>query len=183
MSSVDEILVSRVVAPGDTAVATVGSRHAGTRSNVIPGYAVLELNMRSYSAVTRQRMLDAIGRIVRAECQASGSPKDPEFETIFTFPVTDNDAAATGRVATAFEIPKQTVSEDFSKIPDAAHVPYCYWAIGFTDKQAYLAAGKAGTLDDLPTNHSPAFLPPLQPTLRTGIEALVTAALAWLAPH
>ena len=80
----------------------MGSLHAGTRSNVIPDYAVLELNMRSYSAVTRQRMLDAIGRIVRAECQASGSPKDPEFETIFTFPVTDNDAAATGRVATAF---------------------------------------------------------------------------------
>jgi hypothetical protein len=49
----------------------------------------------------RQRMVDAIGRIVRAECQASGSPKDPEFETIFTFPVTDNDAAATGRVAKA----------------------------------------------------------------------------------
>jgi hypothetical protein len=54
------------------------------------------------SAVTRQRILDAIGRIVRAECQASGSP---------------------------------------------------------------------------------AFLPPLQPTLRTGTEALVAAALAWLAPH
>jgi amidohydrolase len=187
-----QTVVSRVVAPGDTAVVTVGSLHAGTRSNVIPGHAVLELNMRSYSAVTRQRMLDAIRRIVRAECQASGSPKDPEFETIFTFPVTDNDAAATGRVAKAFaahfgdlagEIPPQTVSEDFSKIPDAAHVPYCYWAIGFTDKQAYLAAEKAGTLDDLPTNHSPAFLPPLQPTLRTGTEALVAGALAWLAPH
>ena len=97
-----QTVVSREVAPGDTAVVTVGSLQAGTRSNVIPDYAVLELNMRSYSAVTRQRMLDAIGRIVRAECQASGSPKDPEFETIFTFPVTDNDAAATGRVAKAF---------------------------------------------------------------------------------
>jgi hippurate hydrolase len=187
-----QTVVSRVVAPGDTAVVTVGSLHAGTRSNVIPDYAVLELNMRSYSAVTRQRMLDAIRQIVRAGCQASGSPKDPEFETIFTFPVTDNDTAATGRVAKAFavhfgdlagEIPPQTVSEDFSKIPDAAHVPYCYWAIGFTGKQAYLAAEKAGTLDDLPTNHSPAFLPPLQPTLRTGTEALVAGALAWLAPH
>ena len=100
-------------------------------------------------------MLDAIGRIVRAECQASGSPKDPEFETIFTFPVTDNDAAATSRVAQAF----------------AAHFG-----------EAYLAAEKAGTLDDLPTNHSPAFLPPLQPTMRTGTEALVAAAPAWLAP-
>jgi metal-dependent amidase/aminoacylase/carboxypeptidase family protein len=76
-----QTVVSREVAPGDTAVVTVGSLQAGTRSNVIPDYAVLELNMRSYSAVTRQRMLDAIGRIVRAECQASGSPKDPEFET------------------------------------------------------------------------------------------------------
>jgi len=186
-----QTVVSREVAPGDTAVLTVGKLQAGTRSNVIPDYAVLELNMRSYSVVTRQRMLDAIGRIVRAECQASGSPKDPEFETIFTFPVTDNDAAATARVAEAFaahfgdlagEIPPQTVSEDFSKIPDAAGVPYCYWSLGFTDKQTYLAAEQAGTLDDLPTNHSPAFLPPLQPTLRTGTEALAAAALAWLAP-
>jgi len=186
-----QTVVSREVAPGDTAVLTVGKLEAGTRSNVIPDYAVLELNMRSYSAVTRQRMLDAIGRIVHAECQASGSPKDPEFETIFTFPVTDNDTAATARVAKAFaahfgelagEIPPQTVSEDFSKIPDAVHVPYCYWSLGFTDKQTYIDAEKAGTLDDLPTNHSPAFLPPLQPTLRTGTEALVAAALAWLAP-
>ena len=42
--------------------------------------------MRSYSAVTRQRMLDAIERIIRAECQASGSPKEPEFETIVPLP-------------------------------------------------------------------------------------------------
>ena len=125
-------------------------------------------------------MLDAIGRIVRAECQACGSPEDPEFETIFTFPVTDNDAAATGRVAKAFAAHFGDLA---GKIPDAAHVPYCYWAIGFTGKQACLAAEKAGTLDDLPTGHSPAFLPPLQPTLRTGTEALVAGALAWFAPH
>jgi hypothetical protein len=46
----------------------------------------------------------------------------------------------------------------------------------------YLAAEKDGHLEDLPTNHSPKFLPPLRPTLRTGTEALITAALAWLAP-
>ena len=96
-----QTVVSREVAPGDTAVVTVGSCHAGTRSNVIPDFAVLELNVRSYSAVTRQRMLDAIKRIVRSECQASASPKDPEFETIFSFPVTDNNTAATERVARA----------------------------------------------------------------------------------
>ncbi|HET6188760.1 MAG TPA: peptidase dimerization domain-containing protein [Trebonia sp.] len=70
-----QTIVSREVAPDDTAVVTVGSSRAGTRNNVIPDFAVLELNVRSYSAVTRQRMLDAIKRIVRAECQASDSPK------------------------------------------------------------------------------------------------------------
>jgi len=186
-----QTIVSREVAPGDVAVVTVGSCNAGTRSNVIPDHAVLELNIRSYSAVTRQRIMDAIQRIVRAECQASGSPKDPEFETTLTFPVTVNAAAVTDRVAKAFaahfgdradEIPRQTVSEDFSKIPDAAGVPYTYWGLGYTDQATYLAAEKDGHLDDLITNHSPKFLPPMQPCLRTGTEALLAAALAWLAP-
>jgi hippurate hydrolase len=185
-----QTVVSREVMPGETAVVTVGSVTAGTRSNVIPDHAVLELNVRSYSPRTRQRMLAAIQRIVRAECQASGSPRDPDFETEYSFPLTDNDAAVTGRVAKAFaahfgdnasELPRQTVSEDFSKIPDAAGVPYTYWGIGFTDRETYLAAEKSGHLEDLPTNHSSKFLPPMQPTLRTGTEALVTAALAWLA--
>ncbi len=67
-----QTVVSRNVAPGDIAVVTVGSCQAGTRSNVIPDFAVLELNVRSYSSATRQRMLDAIGRIVRAECRVCG---------------------------------------------------------------------------------------------------------------
>ena len=74
------------------------------------------------------------------------------------------------------------ISEDFSKIPIAAGLPYCYWGVGFTDRETYLAAERDGHLDDLPTNHSPKFLPPMQPALKTGTEALVAAALAWLAP-
>jgi hypothetical protein len=68
------------------------------------------------------------------------------------------------------------------QIPDAVGAPYCYRGLGFTDRKTYLAAEKDGRLEDLPVNHSPKFLPPLEPTLRTGTEALVTAALAWLAP-
>jgi hippurate hydrolase len=73
-------------------------------------------------------------------------------------------------------------AEDFSKIPDAAGVPYTYWGLGYTDRDTYLAAEKDGHLDDLTSNHSPKFLPPMQPCLRTGTEALVAAALAWLTP-
>ena len=79
---------------------------------------------------------------MRAEGQASGSPQDPDFETVGSFPLTVNDPATTDRVAAAFathfgdhalEIDRQTVSEDFSNIPNAAGVPYTYWAMGFTD--------------------------------------------------
>jgi metal-dependent amidase/aminoacylase/carboxypeptidase family protein len=102
----------------------------------------------------------------------------------------DNDPAATDRVAAAFgaqfgdnalRIEPQTVSEDFGNIPSALGIPSTYWSIGFTDRQTYLAAEKEGHLEDLPTNHSPKFLPPMRPCLRTGTAALVTAAMAWLA--
>ncbi len=187
-----QTVVSREIAPTQTAVLTVGSSQAGTTSNVIPDHAVLQLNIRSYSQQTRQRMLAAIQRIVRAECQAAGSPQDPGFETLDSYPLTDNDPDTTRRVAAAFgayfgaralQWDQQTASEDFSNIPRAAGVPYTYWAIGGTDPQTYRTAEKNGHLDDLPANHSPKFLPPLQPTLRTGTEALTAAALAWLAPY
>ena len=187
-----QTVVSREIAPTQTAVLTVGSSQAGTTSNVIPDHAVLQLNTRSYTQQTRQRMLAAIQRIVRAECQAAGSPKDPDFETLDSYPLTDNDAGTTRRVTAAFSThfgdralqwEQQTASEDFSNIPRAAGIPYTYWAIGGTDPQTYRTAEKNGHLDDLPANHSPKFLPPLQPTLRTGTEALTAAALAWLAPH
>ena len=183
--------VTREVAPGEIAVVTVGSVQAGTRSNLIPDHALLELNLRSYSEETHQRMLASVQRIVRAESQASGSPREPDFDTIGSFPLTvDEPVRQTDRVASAFaahfgdragEIDRQTVSEDFSNIPDAASVPYTYWALGYTDEKTYRAAEKAGRLQDLISNHSPKFLPPLQPCLRTGNEALTTAALAWLA--
>lgn len=68
-------------------------------------------------------------------------------------------------------------------IPGAPGIPYAYWSIGFTGRQTYRAAEKEGHLEHLPTNRSPRFLPPMQPCLRTGTAALVTAAPTWLARH
>ena len=187
-----QTVVSREVAPGETAVLTVGSIQAGTKSNVIPDRASLQLNVRTFSDSTRDTILDAIRRIVRAECEASGCPQEPEFELFDRFPLTDNDATATDRVAAAFggffgeraaPVGQQSASEDFSDIPTALGVPYTYWFIGGVDPGTYEAAGRAGRIaQDIPVNHSAAFAPVVQPTLDTGTQALVVAALAWLAP-
>lgn len=186
-----QTVVSREVGPGDTAVLTVGSIQAGTKSNVIPDQATLQLNIRTFSDSTRTTILDAIRRIVTAECQASGCPKEPEFELFDHFPLTDNDHATTDQVAEAFgnffdsqfqPIGQQSASEDFSDIPAALGMPYTYWFIGGTDADKYDAAAKAGRIaQDIPVNHSATFAPVIQPTLDTGTQALVVAALAWLA--
>ena len=186
-----QTIVSREVAPTDPAVLTVGSIQAGSKSNVIDDHAVLQLNVRSYGDQSRSAILDAIQRIVTAECQASGSPKNPYVEHFDRFPPTDNDPSTTARVRAAFDevfgdealdLPLQTASEDFSDVPNAFNVPYTYWGIGGIDRETYRTAQAAGRIgQDIPVNHSPNFAPVIQPTLDTGTKALVTAALAWLA--
>ena len=187
-----QTVVAREVAPGDAAVLTVGSIVAGTKSNVIPDHAVLQLNVRTYNDQTRSTILNAIERIVRGECDASGSPVEPEFDLLDRYPLTDNDAGLTHRVATAFseffgeaasELPQQSASEDFSDIPRALGVPYTYWGIGGIDPDTYRTAEQAGRVSqDIPVNHAAGFAPVVQPTLDTGTQALVIAALASLQP-
>lgn len=186
-----QTVVAREVAPGDPTVLTVGSIVAGSKSNVIPDHAVLQLNVRTYGDRTRSAVLGAIERIVRAECQASGSPAEPQLELFDRYPLTDNDPEVTERVTRAFaaffgeraaHLPRQSASEDFSDIPRALGVPYTFWGIGGTDPDVYRAAEQAGQVDqDVPVNHSARFAPVVQPTLDTGTQALVVAALAWLA--
>ena len=173
-----QTIVSREVAPKETAVVTVGSFHAGTKSNIIPDSAVLQLNTRAFDRDVEKHLHEAIERIVRAECEAARSPKPPEFRYYDQYPLTSNHDAPTERVRAAFDayfgeesvaMAPVPASEDFSIIPDAFGSPYTYWGLGgFADWK------------NAPGNHSPFFAPDLQPTLDRGVEAIVVAASPWL---
>ncbi|MFP3416297.1 hypothetical protein SB773_33180, partial [Bacillus sp. SIMBA_074] len=64
----------------------------------------------------------------------------------------------------------------------AAGAPLVYWMLGGGDPETVLRAVAAGTVDtDIPSNHSPFFAPIPQPTIDTGVRALVVAAREWLA--
>ncbi|MFA5710386.1 amidohydrolase [Mycolicibacterium sp.] len=174
-----QTIVSREIAPADFGVLTVGSVQVGNSPNVIADRAELLLNMRTYDPAVRDTMLGAVERIVRGECEAAGSPREPIIESIATFPLTSNDPAVTDAVTTAFtqafgenrvhELEAVPASEDFSRIPDAFGVPYTFW-------------GNGGFLPGMNVvgNHNPEFAPAIQPTLRTGTEAAIAASLAYL---
>jgi hippurate hydrolase len=183
-------IVSREVAATESAVVTIGVLQAGDKENVIPDEALIKLNVRTFDAGVRKRVLAAITRIVNAEAAASGAPKPPEFTTLDTYPLGVNDATASQRIAEAFRhyFPAERVrgtgptsaSEDFGSFGSEWHVPSVFWFVGGTDPAAYAKAKKAGKINELPSNHSPLFAPVLHPTLEAGVETLVVGALAWL---
>jgi amidohydrolase len=185
-----QTIVSREVAANDATVVTVGALQAGTKENVIPDEALLKLNVRTYDADVRTRVLAAVERIVNAEATASGAPKPPEITPLDHYALVTNDAGATAQVVDAFrrhfpadrlrETKPSSASEDFGTFGAAWRVPSVFWFVGGTDPDQYAKAKAAGRLAELPTNHNPRFAPVLHPTLETGVETLVAAAGAWL---
>jgi metal-dependent amidase/aminoacylase/carboxypeptidase family protein len=165
-------------------------------ANVIPDQAALLLSVRSFDPAVRGKVLTAIDRIVAAEAAASGAPVAPEITSVGAFPVVVNDAAACAKVSDAFAASfgpglvldpgRVTGSEDVGLLATASGAPCVYWLLGGADPAHF--AGIA-SLDDakavvatLPSNHSPLFAPVIEPTLRTGVDALTSAARAWLVP-
>jgi hippurate hydrolase len=185
-----QTIVSREIAPGQSAVVTIGALQAGTKENVIPDEATIKLNVRSFDEGVRKHVLDAIRRIVEAEAQASGSPKAPEITPLDQYQLVRNDPVATDKVREAFraqfgddrvvDIPPISASEDFGSFGSESHTPSVFWTVGGTDRETYDQAKKRGRLSELPTNHNPRFAPVIHPTLETGVETLLAAAGAWL---
>jgi amidohydrolase len=186
-----QTIVSRELAATEAAVVTIGALQAGTKENVIPDEAIIKLNVRTFDEGVRQRVLAAITRIVNAEAAASGAPEPPEITSLDHYALVVNDTDANQKVGDAFRqhfsearvektLPT-SASEDFGCFGAQWNVPSVFWFVGGTDAEVYAKAKAAGRLNDLPTNHNPRFAPVIQPTLRTGVECLVVATLAWLA--
>lgn len=187
-------IVAREVSTAETAVLTVGAINAGTKHNIIPDTATLLLNVRTYDAKVRDRVLAAIERIVVAEAHASGAPRDPEIVIEESAPTLTNDVAAcehtraalesvvgTGHVVDPGPLPS---SEDVQVLSAAAGAPIVFWLLGGADPREYAGAATIEALLEvagrIPSNHSPHYHPVPTPTIDLGVAALVAAARAWL---
>ena len=184
-------IVAREVAPADSAVVTVGQFHAGTKNNIIPATARLGLSVRTLDDAVRGKVIAAIERVTRAESRASDASKEPEFDYVEHFPLTVNEPAAAARTFAALQaalgaehvIDPGSVSgsEDVGVLATAADAPLVYWFLGGFDPSLFADMLKTGRIpEDVPSNHSPQFAPLIEPTLSTGVRALVAAAREWL---
>ncbi|MWB99506.1 amidohydrolase [Agromyces seonyuensis] len=182
-------LVAREIAPAETGVVTVGSIHAGTKSNIIPAEARLEISVRSFNDATRDVLVDGVARVLRAESLASNAPREPEIVHGESFPVTFNDPEATERLRGVFrgvlgenrvgDLGRLSGSEDVGVLAAAAGAPLVYWFLGGFAPEPW--TGPIDVFDpDLPSNHSAYFAPVIEPTLSTGVSALVAAAREYL---
>ncbi|MFJ1258354.1 amidohydrolase, partial [Cupriavidus sp. CuC1] len=157
-----QTIVSREISPLDNAVLTIGSLQAGTKENIIPDDATIKLNMRTFDEDVREYMLSSVKRICCAECDASNAERPPEFTTLSSYPLTENDDASTQKIAAAFkaqfgdqayETAPASASEDFSIFGRTWNVPYVFWFVGGTDPSVYAQAKKDKQINKIPSNH------------------------------
>ncbi len=186
-----QTIVSRRLDPLENGVVTVGSFHAGTKHNVIPDEAHLQITVRSYNEKSRKLLLDSIRQIATDVCKAAQCPKPPKVEVLaedFT-PASFNDPELTAHCVEVFKgiigeenciATKPTMgAEDFGRY--AAHLKgrgFMFW-LGAIDDERYQAAQKPGA-DPLPSAHSAKFRVDPEPTLRTGVRCMTAAALSLL---
>jgi len=184
-----QTLVSRENNPLNPAVVTVGSFHAGTKSNIIPDEAKLALTVRSYTPETRELLLEGIRRIARGEAIAAGLPDDKMPTVEIEQPSADatfNTSPMAEHLQQLFEThfgkdrvtrPQPVMAaEDFSRfwLADKSKQSTLFW-VGGVPKAKWDAVN--GDTSKLPSLHSPFWAPEAETVISTATEAMTVAAL------
>jgi amidohydrolase len=190
-----QTLVSREIHPTAPGVVTVGSIHAGTKHNIIPDEAKLQLTVRSYSDEVRETLLSGIERIAVKQAEAMGISGDlrPEVTVLDEYtPALWNDPALVERGVKAMraalgdaavvEVPKEMGGEDFARYGRTeASIPSFMIRLGTVPRARFDAAQRGEVT--LPSLHSPFYAPDPAPTLETGRRALTAMLLDLMAPR
>ncbi len=171
-------IVSRNVAPLDSAVVTVASFHAGTAPNVIAGTAVLEGTIRAFLKETENLVRERVTAVAKGVAAALGAEATVEFRDLI-FPPTANDSrladlvrgvasdvVGPDRVRSDAGI-RTMAAEDFAEF--STRVPGCFFFVGGMDE----------AIGAVHPHHSPHF-DISEDALPVGVEILERAAVAYL---
>jgi len=178
-------IISRSINPLQSGVITVGAIHGGSKHNIIGDRVDLQLTVRSDDPEVREQLLEGIDRVAVGVAMSLGVPHDLMPEVIRspteTTPSTINDTETARRVFAAvsgqmgedmlYDLPREGMgAEDFAYLvqPELG-VKGVYFAVGGTPEDQ---------LGSQASHHSPFFKVEPGPSIRSGVEASVIAAMA-----
>jgi len=176
-------VVSRTIAPLRPGVITVGAIHGGRKHNIIGDRVEMQLTVRADDAETREILLDAIDRVADGVARSLGVPDDllPEvIRSTESTPPTINDRELAQRIKSAFEEylgagrmydkPREGMgAEDFAYfVASETGVRGVYFRVGGTAEDE---------MSDAPSHHSPLFRIEPDPSIKSGVEAMVIGAM------
>ncbi len=187
-----QTLVSRRVNPLAPAVVTVGSFHAGSKHNVIPDSARLQLTVRSYSDEVRDQLIEGIGQLAIDTCRQFRCPREPDVTVReHHTPSVYNDPELSRRATDVFtallgpaevrELQPAMVGEDFGRYARHLEIPGLLYRLGSVEAEVYQQSQEPGG-PPLPSLHSARYRPDPGPTLRTGFRSMAALVLDLLGP-
>lgn len=181
-----QTVVSREVKPIEPAVITVGSIQGGAKHNVISDMCKMQLTVRSYAPEVRQQLIDAIRRKALAAAASADAP-EPEVTVSEGTPSLWNDPKLAKRVLPAIraaigddqvtESEPTMGGEDFGRFGRAG-VPILMLSLGSVAQERLDGFEERG--ETPPSLHSPLFFPDPEPTIVTGVTALIASSLELL---
>jgi amidohydrolase len=178
-------LVSRSIDPLEAGVVTVGAFHGGTRHNIIGDRVDLQLTVRADNQATRAALLDGVERIAHGVARAHAVPEDNLPEVIVSktgvTPPTLNDEPTAAQIQSAFRehfgaqrVPPNRREgmggEDFAYYGAPEHgVKTVFFFVGGTPER---------DLANVAAHHSALFKVAPEPSITTGVEAMVVGAMS-----
>jgi amidohydrolase len=187
-----QTIVSRENNPLEPAVITVGSIHGGTVHNIIPDDVKMQLTIRAYSPEVRKKLIASIENKAKYLALQAGVPENKLPEISINdpkTPATINDKDLVERLVKVFnqefgsdhiiETPPSMVGEDFSRFGlQPKKVPIAMFWLGTVDPEKIKSSIQSGTT--LPSLHSSFYAPLAEPSIKTGIMTMSSAALELL---
>ena len=143
-----QTIVSRNVAPLETAVVSVTTVQAGTAFNVIPQTAELTGTIRTFDPAVREKVVQRFEQIARGVGEALGCQVDVEVKRMTPALINDETISTTvqstaRRVLSASDLDATGYltmgAEDMAFMQEK--VPGCYFFVGSNDKERHLDYG------------------------------------------
>jgi amidohydrolase len=141
-------IVSRNVAPMETAVVSVTTIHSGTAFNVIPQTAELTGTIRTFDLGVRQKVVQRFEQIARGVGEALGCQVDVEVKRMTPALINDEAISSTVQAAARHVLSESDLdtdgyftmgAEDMAFMQEK--IPGCYFFVGSNDKARHLDYG------------------------------------------